>query len=376
MKQLTYVLTLSSFLLLIHRSDAQESIAVFERSIVVDGKNYTLAERMEHYGVAGVSIAVVRDGALSWARGYGYLQKGKPEKVNTETVFSVGSISKVGTAATILHLVDRGDLDLDADVNTYLSQWKVPENKYTKNQSVTLRHIMSHTAGLTVHGFADFLPDEKLPNTVEILKGTSPAKNSPVLVNIPIGSQFRYSGGGTQVLQLIIEEMRNAEFPQATQALLFEPLNMNRSTYENPLPEAHGNIAKAHDRRGKPVALPRGYQAMPEMAASGLWTTPSDLTKLIIALMESYHSRGGFLSQSTTKDMMTKVLPSDYGLGPELEGAGSSKSFSHGGANDSYRAFFRGYLETKNGFVILTNGNRGSELIREIHPALIKAEGF
>ncbi len=331
-----------------------------------------LPSRMVAHGVPGISFAIILDGQLDWARGYGIIQAGKPEKVNTETMFSVGSVSKVGTAVLTLKLQEQGVLDIDADVNTYLESWKVPTNEFTQEKAVTLRHIMSHTAGLTVHGFADFSPNESLPTTVQILNGSSPAKNSRVYVNIPVGSSFRYSGGGTTIEQMMIEDLTGLPFHRAAQDLLFGPTNMQRSSYQNPLPASFGSIAKAHNNNGRPVALPRGYQSMPEAAASGLWTTPSDFAKVMIMLMEAYEGKDGLLSPETVQDMMTSVSPGDYGLGPRMRKADGDVLFSHGGANDSYRAQFVGSCKTKNGIVIFTNGASGTALIRELLPLFEK----
>ncbi len=335
---------------------------------------WTLAERMAHYGVAGVSVAVVEDGELLWARGFGVKQSGADEAIDPETVFSVGSVSKVATAAITLRLVDEGRLDLDRDVNHYLRRWSVPANRFTREEPVTLRRIMSHTAGLTVHGFADYEPGEELPSIVDILDGAPPAKNDPVRVDQLPGSAFRYSGGGTTVQQLVIEDVTGLDFEDAARRYLFEPLGMSRSSFLNPLPAAHGNIARAHGRDGSPAALPRGWEAMPEAAASGLWTTPSDYARLIIALIESYHGEGEtFLTQATARDMMTEVPPSIFGLGPEVGGEGMTRNFVHGGANNSYRAFMAGYLNELGGLVIFTNGTRGRELIGEIRRAIAMA---
>ncbi len=329
---------------------------------------FGLASRMEHHGVPGISFGVIKDGELEWAKGYGVLQAGAEEEVDPETLFSVGSISKVGTAVMILKLHEAGILDIDQDVNNYLTSWQVPENNHTREREVSLRHILSHTAGLTVHGFADFLPNEKLPNTVQILNGSGPAKNNPVYVNIPVGSRFRYSGGGTTVSQMVIEDQQGKRFHEAAGSMLFDALGMKRSSYENPLPGEVGNIAKAHNSSGRPVALPRGYQSMPEAAASGLWTTPTDLSQMIIMLMEAYEGEHDYLSQALVKDMMTPVQPGDYGLGPEIEEGSNGTRFQHGGANDSYRAKFIGSLGTKNGIIIFTNGSSGSNLINELLP--------
>lgn len=360
-------------------TDLEARIRIVETSLGPRGNDdpairWTIEDRMEHYGVPGVSIALIDDGAISWAKGYGVKQAGSNDPIDGETVFSVGSVSKVGTAAITLRLVDEGRLDVDRDVNEYLRRWSVPTNEFTEREPVTLRRIMSHTAGLTVHGFADYQPDEALPDIVQILDGVAPAKNPPVRVDVLPGSISRYSGGGTTVEQLVIEDVTRLGFAAAARRYLFEPLGMDRSTYENPLPTEHGNIAKAHGRDGSPMALPRGWQAMPEAAASGLWTTPTDYSRLIIALVESYH--GGddtFLDHETARDMMTEVPPSIFGLGPEIDGDGPTRNFVHGGANDSYRAFMAGYLVEGDGLVIFTNGTRGSELIGEIRRAVAMA---
>ncbi len=359
-------------------------IREFERSLLpafqIEGQpeqRWTLEERMAHWNVPGVSVAVIRGGKVVWAKGYGVLQAGKPEPVDTETMFSVGSVSKVGAAATTLRLVDAGKLDLDRDVNTYLRTWKVPASPFLTKRPVTLRGILSHTAGLSVHGFADFQPGEALPTTIQILDGLEPAKNEPVRVIYPPGSRSQYSGGGTTLEQLIVEEATGLSFPQAARQQVFEPLGMSRSTYENPVPESHGNIAKAHGPDGQPRALPRGYEAMPEMAASGLWSTPSDYAKLVIALIESYQDKSGsFLSGPLARQMMTAVGPSRAGLGPFLDGQGTNRRFSHDGANDSYRALTEGHLATGNGVVIFTNGTQGNNLYPEIRRAVAQVEGW
>ncbi|MDW3196551.1 MAG: serine hydrolase domain-containing protein [Cytophagales bacterium] len=327
-----------------------------------------LTSKMERYGVPGVSLGVVKDGKLAWAKGYGLIQLGRPEEINTATMFSVGSVSKVGAAVITLKMQKTGQLDIDTDVNQYLTSWKVPQNQYTEQASVTLRRIMSHTAGLTVHGFADFDPEEELPTTVQILEGKSPAKSNRVYVNIPIGRRFRYSGGGTTVEQLVIEDITGKSFHEVTSEMLFQPLGMSRSSYQNPLPEEMGNIAKAHNRHGHPVALPRGYQSMPEAAASGLWTTPSDFAKLMLMLMEAYEGKHSFLNQNSVRDMMTSVYPSEYGLGPRITRNGDDIIFSHGGANDCYKAHFSGSISQKTGFIIFTNGAGGHQLIRDLQP--------
>ncbi|MBQ4879038.1 beta-lactamase family protein [Pseudoalteromonas luteoviolacea] len=336
-------------------------------------QNWSLVERMTHYNVPGVSIAVIKDYEVVFAKGYGVKEAGLNNPINTDTVFSVGSLSKVATAATALNLVSKGKLALDTDVNQYLKRWQVPTSKYTQSHKVTLRGILSHTAGLTLWGFPDFNPNEPLPTVINTLNGTGAAKTDAVRSFYEPGSSWRYSGGGTTVVQLMIEDVLNNSFESATNQLLFKPLAMSRSTFENPLPVSFGNIAKAHDRVGKLEAKPRGWHTFPEKAASGLWSSPSDYANLAITLMQSYHTEQGYLEQNIAQQMMTKVGYGNYGLGPELSGVGELRRFRHGGSNQSYKAWVEGHLNLGSGLVIFTNGSNGDKLIREIRRAVADA---
>lgn len=331
--------------------------------------HWSLVERMAHYGVPGVAIAVVRDGSLVYTAGYGVRDTETAGAVDGDTLFSVGSVSKMVTAATTLRLTVRGRLDLDRDVNAYLHGWRLPLDPSFPGE-VTLRMLMSHTAGLNVHGFKDYLPGEPLPTLLQTLQGDWPAKNAPLRrVSVP-GTRMRYSGGGVMVEQKVIEDVVGRPFERIAGEEVFEPVGMRRSTFVNPLPPGSANVAKAHDARGAPVARPQGWQSFPEQAASGLWTSARDLGLFVAALNLSYRRDGGYLPQAMSYEMMREVQPSLHGLGPRLGGSGSGRYFHHGGANDSYRAWIEGHLATGDGLVILTNGQRGHALFEEVRAAI------
>ncbi len=334
---------------------------------------WSLAERMRHYKVPGVAIAVLKDGEVAQTVGYGVREAGASDKVDGDTLFSVGSISKVVTAATTLRLVSQGQLDLDRNVNDYLTRWKLPASGEAPQPEVSLRMLMSHTSGLGVHGFADYQVGEPLPTLVQVLDGQAPAKGEAVRFKHAPGLVQDYSGGGVTVEQVAIEDVTGKPLPELAEAQVFAPLGMRRSTFENPLSAARGNIAKAHDSDGGPAALPRGWEAFGETGASGLWTSAKDLGQFVGGLIKSYQGRGDFLPQPLAIAMMTEVSPSAFGLGPKLGGAGEGRHFFHMGANESYRAFMEGYPETGDGFVILTNGTNGGELAAEIRNALADA---
>ncbi len=327
---------------------------------------HALIDRMAHYGLPGMAVAILQDGEVAWVRGYGTREQGKDAPVGPDTVFSVGSISKIANAALILRLVAEGRLDLDADVNRDLTSWRVPDNRHTHKRPVTLRAILSHTAGFNVHGFPDFQPGEDLPTALDTLNGRRPARNSRVRVTFEPGSKMDYSGGGVTVSQVLVEDVTGLSYEEAARRYVFDPLGMDRSTFVNPLSETHGDIAHAHDEDGAPTALPRGYEAMAEWAASGLWTSARDLGRLVAALMGSARGDNDFLAQDLAMDMMTREANSWHGLGPQLNGEGPTRVFHHSGSNDSYRAWMEGHLASGAGIVILTNSVRGAYVRSEL----------
>jgi CubicO group peptidase (beta-lactamase class C family) len=279
-------------------------------------------------------------------------------------------------AALILRLVSEGKLELDKDVNDYLKSWKVPINKFTNQNKVTLRAILSHTAGFSQHGFKDFQPHEKLPSAIETLMGQSPAKHKAVRLQFVPGEQMDYSGGGITVSQVLIEDVTDLSYEDAARKYVFEPLGMTRSTFINPLPSDYGNIARAHDEFGEPAALPRGWESMPEKAASGLWTSADDLAVFNIALLTSMQTENSFLPSSIARDMMTRVSKSWHGLGPRLNGVEETRVFHHGGANDSYGAWIEGHPQSGNGIVVLTNGTDGHWIHSEVRKSAEDAFGL
>lgn len=330
-------------------------------------ERYSLDERMADYGVPGVAVAIIDDGEVVFASGFGVRQSGAADPVDADTVFSAGSVSKVATASLVLRLANEGALDLDAPIATQLTSWSLPDHPEFDESRVTLRTILSHTSGFNMHGFRDFQPGDDLPSTIDTLEGRSPAVNDPLTLLFEPGTEYKYSGGGYTLAQQVVNDTTPAAgFDMIASSHLLAPLGMTRSTFTNPLPPEHGNIAMAHNRDGAAVALPRGYEAFPERAASGLWTSANDLANLVSALLASYRDDDGFLPRSLAQDMMTPVSPSEHGLGPRIEGRDGMLLFHHGGVNSSYHAWIEGHLATGDGLVILTNGAGGNGLITEI----------
>lgn len=337
-------------------------------------ERWSLGERMAHHAVPGVAVAILRHGKVENLRGYGTRVAGRKLGVGANTLFSVGSVSKVATAALCLRLVSLGRLDLDRDVGHWLTRWRIPAGPGEDRGAITLRMLLSHTAGFNVHGFKDLAPGAPLPTLAQTLNGAAPAINKPLERIGRAGERMRYSGGGYMVVQAVIEDAMSQPFEAVAKQHLFAPLGMTRSRFDAaPAPDSP-DIAHAHDGAGEPTALPRGWESFPELAPSGLWTSAADLARLVQALGDSYRgASSAFLPRALAIDMMTPVSPGTFGLGPRLAGEGEAEIFHHAGANDSYKAYIEGNLASGDGLVVLTNGANGDVLGDEIRNAVSDA---
>jgi CubicO group peptidase (beta-lactamase class C family) len=328
-----------------------------------------LDQRMRDLKVPGVSIAVIDSFRIAWARGYGVREAGGTDPVTTETLFQAASISKPVAALAALRLVQEGKLDLDEDVNRRLVSWKVPENRFTTTQPVTLRRLLSHSAGLTVHGFRGYAATEQVPTMRQVLDSQPPTNSAPIRADTFPGVRWRYSGGGYTVMQQLLVDVSGRSFPDLMRTHVLGPLGMAHSSYEQPLPPPLVGRAAAGHRSDGSVVLGK-WHTYPEMAAAGLWTTPSDLARYAIHVSLSAAGRSNsVLSQATATQMLT-VQSGAYGLGPALGGQGRDASFSHGGANEGFRAFFIAFPERGQGAAIMTNSDAGGTLALEILRAI------
>lgn len=324
----------------------------------------SIAERMKELKVPGAGIAVVANGGIEWARGYGQASAGSAASVTPGTLFQAASISKPVAAMVALRLVELDRLSLDEDVNLKLRSWKVPETDLTGAEKVTLRRLLSHTAGLAVHGFRGYAAGEEVPTLRQLLDGAVPANSAPIRPNALPGSLWRYSGGGYEVMQQLIEDVTGKPFPQVARDLVLEPLSMRDSTFEQPLPESYaGRAAAGHLADGR--ALDGRWHTYPELAAAGLWTTPSDLARVILEIQNP----GRVLQRDTVEEMLTLVL-GNYGLGFQVGGAEGGRFFSHGGSNAGFQCMLFAYRDCGWGAVVMTNGDRGAALALEILAAI------
>ena len=317
----------------------------------------SLAELMKAYNVPGLSIVVIENYKIVDVKGYGVIAAGSPTPVTPKTLFQAGSISKPVAATGALWMVERGELSLDEDVNKKLRTWKVPENEFTTTEKVTLRRIMSHTAGLTVHGFPGYDVDAPVPTLVQIFNGEKPANTAPIRVDTVPGTKWRYSGGGVTIEQQLMVDVSGKPFPAFMRQTVLDKIGMSESSYEQPLPPARAAMtANATYPDGKPVH--GKWHVYPEMAAAGLWTTPTDLAKFAIEIALSRQGKSNrVLSQKMTQEMLTPVM-NDVGLGFFLE-KDNPGQFGHNGADEGFQALLTMNSETGNGVAIMANSDNG-----------------
>jgi CubicO group peptidase (beta-lactamase class C family) len=369
--KLLLVVNLLPFATLGQSNDAQ--IKRVERgllpAVLIKGDPYwSIEERMKHWKVPGLSIAVVKDFKVEWARSYGIKDIETNEPVTTETLFQAGSISKPVAAMVALKRVQDGKLSLDENINSKLQTWKLPDNEFTAKKKVTLANLLSHTGGTTVHGFPGYAAGAKIPTLPQVLDGTEPANTEAVRVNMEPGTKFRYSGGGTTIAQLAIMDIEKKPYPQIAAETVLGPLKMANSTYSQPLPdEWRKKAASGHHRDGSLVA--GKIHVYPEMAAAGLWTTPTDLAKFAIEVQLSYAGRSNkILTKELTEKMVTPFME-DVGLGFFIDKRGNAIYFGHDGADEGFRAQLLMNREKGYGAVIMVNSDNGQimpEVLRSI----------
>lgn len=334
-----------------------------------------LAAAMERNKVPGVSIAVIDNYQVLWADGFGVVTAGSQQPVTPTTLFQAASISKPVAALAALRTAEMGKLALDEDVNPRLVSWHIPASQMMVGRPVTLRKLLSHTAGLNVHGFGGYAVGEAVPTLVQVLSGSPPANSAPVKLLMKPGYKFSYSGGGYTVVQQLLIDITGAAFPDYMRRQVLEPLGMDHSTYEQPLPDKLApQAATAHLIDGTPI---KGrWHIYPEMAAAGLWTTPGDLAKVVIEIAGTANGRTGNLLSASMISEMLKPVAGPYGLGLAVRGEGRSFTFSHGGSNEGYRCLMVGMPATGQGVVIMTNGDGGSKLLQAVLPVVHDAYGW
>ena len=327
----------------------------------------TVAELMEEFGVPGVSVAVIQDFKIHWAKAYGVADVETGQLVDIETMFQAASISKPVAAMGVLRAVQDGLFSLDDDINDILDSWTLDGREFTRNRPVTPRTLTSHTSGLgDGFGFPGYDPEQPLPTTVQILEGHELSNVGSVFMEREPMTFYEYSGGGVTVMELALSDVRRRPFVDVLQEGVLAPIGMTRSSYAQPIsPEHNQNAARAHDNNGDS----RGpkWHVYPEHAAAGLWTTPTDLARLIIEVQRSARGESNrVLSQSMIQEMLNPVGVGPFAVGFTVSKIGEGWYFSHGGSNWGFRALMLAHKVKGYGLVVMTNADQGSTVINEI----------
>lgn len=341
-------------------------------------KNIKIEERMKHYNVNGLSIALFEEGQNSRTENYGLLEVKSDRNVSDDSIFSACSISKFLTGMIATKLLEERHLDLDENVNDRLVTWKVPENEYTKNKKVTLRNLLSHQSGIRdpEGSFSELNSDMDLPKMVELLEGKSQYCKVPIEVLFEPESEFHYSDAGYCIIQQLIEDVTEKPFHQVIKEKIFEPLGMANSHFSTTMLEVdRGNLSCGHNKNGE---LVHGkYPLYPYPAASGLWTTSLNLAELVLELMNAVNGESKIgISESLAKEMITPQRGKNWaGLGLFLEGSEKELEITSLGWGVGFQCMMVAFPYLAKGAIIMTNGELGVHqmegIIGEVYRSLL-----
>ena len=316
------------------------------------------------HDVPAASAVVIRNGAVSDVMTVG---------CDARTLFQAASISKLVAGLVALRLHEKGTIGLDRPVNAALRGWTLPG---AAAGAVTPRLLLCHRAGTTVQGFPGYAAGAALPDLLQILDGLPPANSPAVTVAWPPGEAFRYSGGGTMVLQRLLQDVTGLSFDRLAHDLVLAPVGMARSSFSQPLPASERNAAAGHDARGQRLA--GGFHVYPELAAAGLWSTPGDLARLALAIAANWtgSDAAGLLEPATARLLATPVAdgPSGPGIFVTPRG-GSAPLLYHHGVNAGFRSVLVFTADGTFGVALMTNGDGGKALIPEFLDPLFAAAG-
>ena len=354
-----------------YSKEVEAKIKKFENNlglwVQIGNQQFTLADRMKSNHVNGVSIALIKDYKIEWAKGYGWADSSEQRPVTTSTLFQAGSISKSLNGVGILKLVQEGKLNLDSDINIFLKSWKFPNDSLSKGKKITIANLLSHTAGLTVHGFDGYEKGDTIPTLLQTLNGEKPANNKAIRSMYEPSLRSEYSGGGTTISQLILQDVTGQPYDRYMWNNVLNAMGMTNSFYTQPPPANKENLlATGYYNDGKEV---KGrHHIYPEQAAAGLWTNPTDLAKYIIETQLSLHGKSNkVLSRETTRLRLTPYIDSSAALGVFIVKKGNEKYFNHDGSDEGFVAAYFGSMENGNGAVVMANTDNGSLLYEVIN---------
>ncbi len=346
------------------------------RAHIEGDSTWSIEERMKHYGIPGVSIAVIHNGEIAWAKGYGVTDKESNTPVTKQTLFQAAATSMPVTAYGALRLVEENKLDLDEDVNSYLKSWKVPENEFTKDKKVTIKNLLNHSAGIHPRGTGSYSIDEKIPTLIETLNGTPPATNEPITINKEPHESVSFAYASYVPIQQMMLDVEGKTFPEIMHELVLQPLEMNNSTFNLSLTtEQLTKVATGYLKDGSKVK--GGRKIDPVLASTGLWTTAEDYAKFIANVQQTLNGKS---TKGLSKDL-TALMGTPYGvsnnsgwsftlgLGFQLFNRNDEIYLRHHGWNTGFYAEIMAHRDKGYGVVVMTNSTFpafNAEVIRAV----------
>jgi len=337
-------------------------------------KLWNLQDRMHYFGVPGVSIAVIHHHQLEWARGYGWADREEKRAVDNTTLFQAASISKSLNAVALLRLVQEGKMDIDKDIRVYLRSWNLPLDSFTGKAPVTLKGLLSHTAGISTRAFAGYKKGDSLPTLNQMLEGRSPANSEKIHAVRTSGKLADYSGGGILISRQLLEDVTGMPYDKYLYEKVLLPLGMSHSFFTQPPSNKESELATGYSYEG--TAVPGKYHIYPEMAPDGLWTNPVELSKFILNIQRSYSGKTGLLlSPAITRLQLTPCI-NNFGLGVFIDQKGNHRYFEHSGGNEGFLCQYFGSMEGGDGMVIMINSDNGRKLLEEIENSVAQVYGW
>lgn len=331
----------------------------------VDGVIARTPRYLKDFSVPGGAVAVIENGRVILARGFGVANLATAAPVGPETLFNIGSTSKSVSAWGAMRLVSEGKLSLDEPVDARLKRWHLPASPYPAS-GVTLRRLLSHTAGLSVSGYRGWGPDDLLPKLEQSLSGQTNGAGAVVLETVP-GTRWSYSGGGYTLMQLLIEETAGEPFADYMRDAVLRPLGMERSSFALTA-DVLGRAARAYDELGEETPTPR----FAELAAAGMYATVEDMA--CYALASIGDARSAAVLKPDMLDLMIMPAPATdgrWGLGYAIQSAEDGfpdgvERIGHDGGNRGWQSFFWVSRDKRDGLIVLTNGSNGWNISNQL----------
>ncbi|WP_346881115.1 serine hydrolase domain-containing protein [uncultured Algibacter sp.] len=357
-------LTLLITLLICITTSAQKKTIQKEiiRKTLFDELKTNLEKQMNQLKLNGLSYAVFENHKIIHKEVIGIKASDSNELINTNTAFNTASISKPITALLCALLEEKGLIDLEAPISTYLKNWTLPESKFTTNRQISWKDLLSHTAGTSQHGFADFYEGDTIPSIIESLQGKTPRYNKEIEILFTPGTDWKYSGGGYVIVQLALEDYFKKSISKLAKEYIFNPLKLKNTTMVQPHEKGFlSNVAKVHDKNG--LVIKTGLPITPQVSASGMWSTPSDMAMLCIEIQNALQNKNNTVISNKVAKRITNIVSIKTSGGASIGwarafGFGNIDWFSHSGSNTGVGGDMMSSMTRGNGFVIFANGEK------------------